>query len=586
MQLNWDLDSIFSGGSHSIALADFLTHLATQLADYEANLLPPPLNALSQSVWVTTIETLYQLEMRADQANSFIGCLVSQNVKDDHALKLEAQIDQLRAQLGTIWTRLSASFAQQPDAAWHALLEQTDLRAIAFHLDEQRELARRKLSPDLEALANELATNGYHGWGRLYNVISGSKQVTFKGEPLSLGQLQNKMMDDPDRATRQAAFTLFEEAWGEIAKPCAVALNNQAGFRLTLYRQRKWDSVLAEPLMRNRLNPETLAVMWNVIDAKSSKLLAYFAAKAKIMGVEKLSWCDVAAPVGQFNRTFTYPEAADFVVDNIRRFNPDIADYCRMAVDQQWVESENRPGKRGGAYCTDFPLSGQTRIFMTYNGTYNGMLTLAHELGHGYHAWVMRDLPHGARYYTMSVAETASTFNELVVTNASFALATEPQEQLSLLASKLNDAATMLMNIRSRFDFETAFFAQRAKQTLSVDELNELMLTAQKTAYKNGLAQYHPSFWASKLHFYATEDPFYNFPYTFGYLFSNGIYQQALAEGPSFSNRYIALLRDTGSMSTEALAKTHLGIDLTRPEFWEATVDRILADVDNFVSLV
>jgi oligoendopeptidase F len=150
----------------------------------------------------------------------------------------------------------------------------------------------------------------------------------------------------------------------------------------------------------------------------------------------------------------------------------------------------------------------------------------------------------------------------------------------------LNDATAFLMNIRARFDFEKAFFEARANKQLSVDELSDLMISAQKTAYKEGLADYHPLFWASKLHFYLTHAPFYNFPYTFGFLFSSGVYTQAVAEGATFQDRYIALLRDTGSMTTEELAKNHLGVDLTRPEFWETAVDRVLADVDEFVALV
>jgi oligoendopeptidase F len=185
----------------------------------------------------------------------------------------------------------------------------------------------------------------------------------------------------------------------------------------------------------------------------------------------------------------------------------------------------------------------------------------------------------------MSVAETASTFNESIVNDASLKAAADDQERLSLLASRLNDAAAFLMNINARYIFETNFFEQRAKKSLSVNELSELMVSSQKQAFKDGLADYHPLFWASKLHFYVTGAPFYNFPYTFGYLFSNGVYAQALAEGPSFADNYIALLRDTGSMNTEDLARTHLGVDLTQPEFWENAVDRALADVDEFVTL-
>jgi oligoendopeptidase F len=583
---NWDLDSIFEGGSQSANLAEFLNSLTDDLTNFEVKSVPSPLTEVTQTVWVEKINTLYELSARLRQAGSFIECLLSQDVKDSKALQLMAQVDQLGAQLGNLWTQLSDIFARQDEAAWSKLLADTSLKAVSFHLNEQRDLARQKMAPEMETLANELATNGYHAWDRLYGVVSGDEETAFEGQPMSLGQLQNKYLDDPDRTVRQKAFELFEATWVDLAKPCALAFNNQAGFRLTLYKYRGWDSVLKEPLLNNRLTADTLEAMWSVIDAKSARLLDYFAAKAKLYGLDKLSWYDVQAPLGETTKSFSYAEAADFVVDNIRRFNPDIADFCRMAIEQRWVESEDRPGKRAGAFCTSFPLISQTRVFMTFNGSTNGLLTLAHELGHGYHSWVMRDLPYGARRYTMSVAETASTFNESAVNDASLKAATNDQERLSLLGTKLNDAAGFLMNIRARFDFEVAFFEQRAKKSLSVDELSELMLSAQKTAFKDGLADYHPLFWASKLHFYMTDAPFYNFPYTFGYLFSNGVYAQALAEGPAFAGRYIALLRDTGSMTTEDLAQTHLGVDLTKPEFWETAVDRVLADVDEFAMLV
>ena len=586
LTMNWDLDSIFAGGSSSPALTEFLNSLTANLAALKAARWPESLTAATRPAWIEAIQTLYELQARLEQAASFVGCLIAQNVKDERALQLMAQVDDLGSQIDTLWTQLSAAAAQQPDSAWQQLVNTAPLDAVAFHLNEQRELARQKMTPDLETLATELATNGYHAWDRLYGVVSGDKEVTWEDKPISLGQLQNKFEDDPDRTVRQAAFELYESAWQELAKVCAEALNHQAGFRLTLYRHRGWDSVLHEPLLNNRLTRESLAAMWAVVDAKSVKLLDYFAAKAKLFGLDKLSWFDVHAPVGQITTTLSYQAAADFVVDNFQRFNPHLADFARLALDRRWIEAEDRPGKRAGGFCTDFPLSKETRIFMTFNNSYNSMLTLAHELGHSYHGWVMRDLPYGAQHYAMGVAETASTFNELVVREASYQATTDERERLSLLGIKLNDAAAFLMNIRARFDFELAFFEQRAKKHLSVAELSELMLSVQKTAFKNGLDRYHPLFWASKLHFYITQAPFYNFPYTFGYLFSNGVYAQAIAEGPAFHDHYLALLRDTGSMTTEELAHTHLGVDLTRPEFWETAVDRVLADVDEFTALV
>jgi pepF/M3 family oligoendopeptidase len=588
---NWDLDTIFPGGSQSTELAAFLEQLEQDFTQVESNELPGPLDEPGQSTWIETIQTCYDLTARFKQGVSFAECLMAQNVNDEAARLIMARLDQIEARLEILWTRLSAASAEQPDEAWDNLLQTADLHPVAFNLNEQRDLARQKMSPEMEALISELATDGYHAWDQLYNLASGLKQVPFEEDgatrSLSLGQLQNKFYDDPDRDVRQRAFIAFEAAWTELAPICALALNYQAGFRLTTYRHRSWESVLHEPLVKNRLSRQTLDTMWGVIADKSDKLLDYFAAKATLLSLDKLTWYDVSAPLGALTQTFSFAEASDFVIDNLRTLNPDIANFCRMAIDKRWVETENRPGKQTGAFCTGFPLIGETRIFMTFNNSYNGMSTLAHELGHSYHSWVMRDLPFGARRYTMGVAETASTFNELAVTDAYLKTTTKNDERLSMLNQKLDNAASFLMNLRARFDFEQAFFDRRAKGQLSVEELSNLMLEAQKTAYCRGLAEngYHPLFWASKLHFYITRAPFYNFPYTFGYLFSYGVYTQALQDGAAFRDRYLALLRDTGSMDTETLARTHLGIDLTQPKFWESVIDEILSEVDEFVAL-
>ncbi len=582
----WDLDSIFEGGSHSPSLQQFITDWTADLSAFEEKGIPAPLTGETRESWVEAIQTLYQLGERIRQAGAFVNCLVAADVKDEKAHEIRAGLDALYTRLGNIWTQLSSASAEQEDEAWDQLLAHPDLSPVSFHLNEERDFARQRMEPKMEMLANDLARDGYHAWNRLYMFITGEKQVEYEGKTLSLGQLQNQYEDSPDREVRQKSFELYESSFAELAKTCTMALNYQGGFRLSLYKHRGWDSFLQEPLERNRITPETLETMMGVIDDKARKLLDYFAAKARLIGVDQLSWYDVASPVGESSQEFNYTEAADFVVDNIRVFNQDIADFCRMAIDQRWVEAENRPGKRAGAFCSPFSLNKQSRVFMTFNGSYSGMLTLAHELGHGYHNWVMRDLPLGARVITSCVAETASTFNESVVNTAGLNATKNIEERRTILGTKLNDAAVFLMNLRARFLFDKSFYERRGKGQLNVDELNELMTTAQKKAFKNGLADYHPLFWASKLHFYITGNPFYNFPYTFGYLFSNGVFARAQAEGSDFQERYIALLRDTGSMSAEKLAQTHLGVDLTKPDFWETAVDQVLAPVDEFVTLV
>jgi oligoendopeptidase F len=230
----------------------------------------------------------------------------------------------------------------------------------------------------------------------------------------------------------------------------------------------------------------------------------------------------------------------------------------------------------------------QARIFMTYSDTYDSLSTLAHELGHGYHGFVLQDEPAFNQAYPMTLAETASIFNELRVNDAALATASG-DEKLALLDLKLQATLTFFCNIRARFLFDSRFYEARKKGSVERTELSAKMTQAQKEAFFGLLDDsegYHPLFWASKLHFFVTGTPFYNYPYTFGYLFAKGVYARAMQEGSSFATNYRNLLSDTGKMSTEDVAQRHLGVDLTKPDFWQSAVQACCSDVDEFVELV
>lgn len=258
---------------------------------------------------------------------------------------------------------------------------------------------------------------------------------------------------------------------------------------------------------------------------------------------------------------------------------------AQKAFDEDWIEAEDKEGKRPGAYCSNLPESKQSRVFMTFSGSASNVSTLAHELGHAYHSHVMRDLPALNRSYAMNVAETASTFAEMLISDATVSAAESKEEKIVLLDSKISRAAIMFMNIHSRFLFEKRFYEARQSGLVSDKELSSIMEDAQKEAFLDSLETYHPTFWASKLHFYITGISFYNYPYTFGFLFSLGIYSKAKEEGKSFADDYRDLLRDTASMTTEDLAAKHLGVDLKQPDFWQSAINEILSDVDDYLDL-
>ena len=583
LQETWDLEVIFAGGSTSPEFAAFLTRL-----DDGIDTLAGQVAALGEEPddWCAAVSGWQRRAAELGQAYSFVECLAAADTGDAVATQLGGRLDAAEARLKAVEVAIDKRLLALSDETWQRLLAQEPLAQVAFFLDRQRLMARHKMDPRRETLAETLAVNGYHAWGRMYDKLAGSLRasVTEDGRQveLSMGQLVHRL-EDADGGVRAGAFRHLEQAWRGVQDLAAMALNSQAGFRQSLYAGRGWQSILWEPLHLNRLRPETLQAMWDAIAAKSAALLPYLEAKARLLNLDRMRWADLIAPVAKSESRFAYPAAADYIVQRFEAFGSDLGDFARHAFTRRWIEVEDRPGKAAGGFCTDLPLSGQTRIFMTYGGTFGGATTLAHELGHAYHAWLLRERPYFATHYPMALAETASTFCETLIMDAALDAAAGEQE-LALLGNIGDEAVTMLMNLRSRFLFETAFFERRAAGPLTADELSALMVDAQREAYRGGLAEdgYHPLFWASKLHFYITSMPFYNFPYVFGYLFSNGLSALARREGAAFAAAYARLLQDTGSMTCEELARRHLGEDLTGAAFWERAVDRVLEVVPRF----
>ncbi|MED4603375.1 M3 family oligoendopeptidase, partial [Paenibacillus validus] len=522
------------------------------------------------------------------EADSFTACLAAANQNDKTAVMLAGKVKAIGAEYATAQTHFDDLLTRIGEEAWQALLAHPETAEIRYPLVERKLLAADKLPPEQEALVNDLAVDGYHGWGESYNTTVSKFRVPYEenGEVLQLsaGQAANRM-HSPDRKVRQKLFRSWEEQWAEHADYCADALNHLGGFRLKLYERRGWKDIHKEPLAINRMTKETLDAMWGVIEGGKDIFVRYLERKAKLLGIPKLSWYDVDAPVGEGSLEFSYDEGAQLIVEQFRRFSPRMADFAERAFENRWIEAEDRPGKRPGGFCTSFPIAEETRIFMTYAGTASNVATLAHELGHGYHQHVMNDLPALAQEYAMNVAETASTFAEMVVADAAVKAASSEAERITLLEDKIQRSVAFYMNIHARFIFETNFYEERRRGLVGIERLNELMTAAQKQAFCEALEEYHPHFWASKLHFYITEVPFYNFPYTFGYMFSTGLYAEALRRGAAFEDQYVALLRDTGRMTVEELARKHLGVDLTKPDFWQQALDLSVADVHEFLRL-
>ena len=590
----WDLDAIFPGGTKSPQLQEKLKQVEGQIEElkqlvanwnFSENKTAEPLKAI-----LAKRETI---EKGLYQAATFINMYQDAYMDDQYANVVRGQVMELETELQKLSTTFNKKLVAISDADWNALLEDAELKEVAYALNEIRDEGKRLLSEAEEKIIAELDKDGLTAWSRLYDTIVSIMTIPFtdkdgKTTELSVGQAMNRMYADPDPEVRKQLFENWEAAWTKYAPIFADNINHLIGYRLTLQKLHNRKHYLEEPLEYNRMTKETLDAMWTAVSNNKQPFVDFLNQKAKVLGIEKLGWQDVDAPVavGDVKSTkFTYDEACDFIIDNFATFGPKLAEFAKHALENRWVEAEDRPNKRPGGYCTELPEFQESRIFMTFTGSNSDTSTLAHELGHAFHSHVMNDLPRLNQNYAMNVAETASTFAETIISNATVANAKSKEEKITLLNAKLENATAMFLNIHARFLFETAFHDERLKGIVTEERLNELMVNAQKEAYCDSLASYHPHFWCSKLHFFIDDVPFYNFPYTFGYLFSLGVYAEYLRNPEGFEEKYIALLRDTGSMKVEDLAMKHLGVDLTKPDFWEAGIKLAAKDAEEFIRL-
>ena len=609
--VSWDLASEYPAPDSAEVEADLarLTSLLDEVERLNAALIPLLDGAgelsveaardgieAGRRVFALTEEAARLLRDPAVYAN----CLLSVDSGDDGALALRGRLQSFRKRFAELAEPLSQFLDRAPEEVVEAWLADEATAPARFSVEHSRKRRHELLGIEEETLAAGLAEDGIHAWGRLYDQLSGTLacEVMVGNEPRTMGLAEaSGLMLKPDAALRENAWRAINGAWEEHAESCAAAINAIAGWRLEMCRRRSRGGrsvhFLDAPLHLNRISRATLDTILGV--AAEAVPLARRAARlqARARGKERYGPWDQRAPAppasgdpGGGGAPIPYREAVDLIAESYGAVAPRMGDFVRMMAQKRWIEGTVGERKRPGAYCTGFDKSRTPRVYMTYTGGASDVITLAHELGHAYHSWVMRDLPDCQRRYGMSLAETASTFGEAIVRDALLGRAATPAGELAIVWEEATALVAFILNIPARFEFEKGFYEARVERPLRPAELNERMSAAWGKWYGDSLAEPDPLLWASKLHFFISGLSFYNFPYLFGYLFSLGVYARRDGLGDEFFPRYEALLRDTGRMTAEDLAARHLEVDLTRPEFWRETVAMLESRIDRFEELV
>ncbi len=579
--MTWDLTSYFPefDGASMRAFKQAIRADIAALNQTAAAL--PELNETSSAAWEDIVLRSEDLSRRLSHLGSYVSCLASSDGRNEAYLREEAEMTRIRAEFAKVRIELLRAFKSASDAAFAALSARPPLAGAQNYLNRLREEARRAMPSAQEVLATELGIDGIQAWGQLYNTISSKLEFDMvfpDGARKKLPMSQRRsLLDDPDRRVRKAAFDGGNRAWQAIEDTAAGALNAIAGTRLTLNRRRGVNHFLDIALFQAAITRQTLDAMFGALFSNLAIPRRILRFKAGLMGLSAVAWYDLGAPLDLPGaERLSWEKAKATVGESFARAYPALGDFFRNCViAQNWVDWEPRPGKRPGGFCTSSMLSKESRIFMTYNESLGDMLTLAHESGHAYHGFLMRDVRPHARGYPMTLAETASTFGEQVLMNG---LLEDPavgdRQKAQILDIEVGHGAIYLLDIPVRYEFEKAFYEKRAAGPLSVTQLKDLMVETQRRVLGDTLEPggEDPYFWASKLHFYITGLTFYNFPYTFGYLLSRGLYGKFTKEGGDFLSRYEEFLRLAGSDTAENVVKRTIGEDIEKPDFWAAAI--------------
>ncbi|BCB04214.1 M3 family oligoendopeptidase [Bacillus sp. KH172YL63] len=572
----WNLHSIFDGGSESAELHKHMKTTEVHLKDLDEKV--KTWSVEDSGPFIDIIHDLQEIRRSLSQARSYIICLLAQNHKNRRAQSIRGEITALFSRYESIKSMVKKKLSRTPEYVWEEILAHSP--AHRFILTEWREEA--DLEPGEEV--SDLMADGYHAWGQIYQSFMSSITVTVKGDELSVGQAIN-LRSHSDPAVREEAHSALVEKWSEHEGMFAQILNHLAGFRLGMYKSAGIGDVLTTPLAQNRMKEETLNAMMRVIEKNKKPFADYLHAKAAMLGDTKMKSFHFGALLDSPNRHIEYDKAVSLIKERFASVGQEMGQFAEKAFNDGWVDAENRPDKQAVAFCAGFPKTNESRVFLTFNHTFKGVLSLVHELGHAFHNHAMKSVDILNRQYPMSLAETASTFAEMVMLEEAFNNAETDEERLFILDEKLKRSVMNFMNLHARFIFEKEFHEERRKGFVSSSRLNELMESALERGYDGSLEEWPVHTWIWTPHFYKTEAPFYNFPYTFGYLLALNFFAQAKDAGDTFEERFMALLKDSGSMTAEDLVMKHLGEDITEERFWEKGMELCLKDSEEFIKL-
>lgn len=589
MTRTWSLNTLYSSFD-SPELKKDLAYLETLNASYDDVIKALSGTGISHKEAIEGFLNQYIQDLKTIRLLAAFGHLsFSTHSKSQEALSLKSKAQEGLSSL----TKPLVAFTHWLKGVdnFDALAEESSLiKEHLFFLQGLKDSAQHMLSQEEEVLVSKLKASGVSAWETLQSKVSSQLtcDLSIDGNDLTLPIMTvRNMAYSSDPNVRKKAYEAELAAYQKHADVSAAALNSIKGDVLLLSHMRGFESPLDETLFQSKMDRRTLDALIQSMEAHLPLFHRYLSAKAKHLGLNgPLPFYDLFAPVVESDVNYTIDEAKAFITQHFSSFSEQLGTFASTCFERQWLDFEPREGKVGGAFCSNIPSIGESRILLNFTGKLKNVFTIAHELGHAYHGHCLKQESILNTSYPMPLAETASIFCETIVRHAALKNADDTLK-LAILENSLMSATSVIVDILSRYYFETQVFERRQENPLTVDDLKGLMIDAQKRAYGHAIDhnKLHPYMWLNKTHYYYANRNFYNFPYAFGLLFAKGLYSLYEKQGSTFITTYNTLLKNTGKMTIEDVCAS-VGINPMDKAFWNSSFKHIERDVIAFEKLV
>ena len=565
----WDLDPLVEGrGPAGVdALLDEAERRAGEIARHRGEVAG--LDAAGLEALMVELGHVQELVGRA---GSYAALRFAVDTADPERGALLQHVEERATAISTQLLFFELEWAELPDERVASLLASDGLAFCRHHLESVRRYRAHLLSEPEERLMTEKAVTGRSAWSRLFSELTSAITVDLDAGTVSLEEALSRLAS-PDRDERRRAADAVTAGLAPGMRTRGFVFNTLLADKATDDRLRQYPHWLANRNLDNEASDDSVAALVTAVERRYDIPQRWYALKARLLGVDRIADYDRMASVADQDAEIGWSDAHTLVLDAYSSFSPQLAEIASRFFDERWIDAPVRPGKRPGAFCAYTVPSHHPYLLLNWTARRRDVLTLAHELGHGLHAYLAREQGVFHQATPLTLAETASVFGETVTFGRLLDETSDPADRLALVAESLEGQIATVFRQTAMNRFEDRVHTERRERgELSVERFGELWIETQHAMLGDAveLTDGYATWWSYIPHFIGT--PGYVYAYAYGQLLALSVYREYEERGAEFVPSYLELLAKGGSQSPEELGRI-VGVDLADPGFWDGGLD-------------